>query len=303
METLNTRTQEFVGTIRKCPNCGAELPGMVAVCPQCGHEISGVGANVSVREFFDNYQKEHDDRRKLDMINNYPIPNTKEDLLEFALLASQQVKSFFDTEASKITSSSIYDSMNSMNLHGGVLGMLKTSFVGDKAGKVSVNDFLFAWKNKLDQIKIKANIVLSNNKTALQQINDILEETEKANLAFKMKKEKEEKSKKIKKIKSTILSVLAALFVVGLLVYEFKVWLPNIEADTNRPIEQETSRLESLQQEILTDINNGDYAAADLKIPELRWNYSPSSHKENVQMWSEKREALEKQLDSKRKEN
>lgn len=32
----SVRKQEFVGTIRKCPSCGAEVPAFAVTCPACG---------------------------------------------------------------------------------------------------------------------------------------------------------------------------------------------------------------------------------------------------------------------------
>lgn len=52
METLNTRTQEFVGTIRKCPNCGAIVEAFQTRCSSCDFELNNVKSNNAVEEFF-----------------------------------------------------------------------------------------------------------------------------------------------------------------------------------------------------------------------------------------------------------
>ena len=46
------REQEYVGTIRKCPNCGAELQSFTGICPSCGHELNDNRVNDSVKDFF-----------------------------------------------------------------------------------------------------------------------------------------------------------------------------------------------------------------------------------------------------------
>ncbi len=46
-----TRKQEFVGTIKKCPNCGQVLESFQTRCPACGYEITGVDAANSVKGF------------------------------------------------------------------------------------------------------------------------------------------------------------------------------------------------------------------------------------------------------------
>lgn len=286
METLNTRTQEFVGTIRKCPNCGAELPGMVAICPQCGHEITGVGANVSVREFFDNYQKEIDTIRKIDMINNYPIPNVKEDLIEFALIASQQLKAELNARTNRISF------MNS-NFDG------KRKVIGNPFSKkyhenfndvnTYAEDFLSAWEAKLDQVRLKAEIVLASDSSALFQINKIFSDVSKLKTKFENKKER------IKKLNIAIIVII----VVATLV--LSIFLVTV---AEKPAKNETARLEALQKEILMDIKNNDYDMAELKLSELRWSIYPdgSTYKSEVQSWNQKRELLQNQIDSKRKE-
>lgn len=49
----SVRKQEFVGTIRKCPSCGAEVPAFAVTCPACGHELNRDTVDKSVKEFFD----------------------------------------------------------------------------------------------------------------------------------------------------------------------------------------------------------------------------------------------------------
>lgn len=279
MENLNTRKQEFVGIIRKCPNCGAELPSMVAKCPQCGYEIVGATANLSLKDFFIIYQKEQDDMRKLDMIKNYPIPNTKEDLIEFALLAAQQITAFVEAESS---------SNNTISHEQSVAGAFKTVFYGtDK--KVSQNDFKAAWIAKLELIKAKANIIFANDPITLAQINNIAAGADKT--------QKKSNSKK----KRTILVAVSFLIVLFVVYMLFMTLLPTLFSGGES---KEIKRLETLQQDILMDIQNNDYDSAELKLTELQWNYAPkaSSSQTQIQTWNQKRELLQEQIDSKRKE-
>lgn len=67
----SVRKQEFVGTIRKCPSCGAEVPAFAVTCPVCGHELNEDKVDKSVKEFFDKlanysdgYETEQDDQAK-----------------------------------------------------------------------------------------------------------------------------------------------------------------------------------------------------------------------------------------------
>lgn len=47
------RRMEFVGSIKKCPSCGAELPSLTAICPICEHEINQVQISSSLITFID----------------------------------------------------------------------------------------------------------------------------------------------------------------------------------------------------------------------------------------------------------
>lgn len=115
-ETSNTqRRQEFAGKVYKCPACGEILNSFERNCPACGHEIRGAQGASSVRQLaakleliearrppkksknifaqafnFDT-QLQSIDEQKIDLIKNFSIPNTKEDVLEFIVLASGNI--------------------------------------------------------------------------------------------------------------------------------------------------------------------------------------------------------------------
>lgn len=88
------RVQEFSGKISKCPNCGQVLKALSAKCPACGMELQGVRSASSVEEFSDKIAKTVSTRQKIDLIRNYPIPNAKQDIFEFLVLATSN----FDTK-------------------------------------------------------------------------------------------------------------------------------------------------------------------------------------------------------------
>lgn len=81
------------GDVRKCPVCGALLPALSGVCPECGFEFSGVNAVSSAQrlaakleEISDKEEYESDKFEKMaTVVSSFPIPNTKADLLEFAI--------------------------------------------------------------------------------------------------------------------------------------------------------------------------------------------------------------------------
>ena len=96
---------EKMGNVVKCPNCGCtEISGR-AVCPECGYAFTNVKANRSVERLAEQLAAIERDRRgdsisnliggvssllgggkageKVSIIKNFPVPNTREDLLEF----------------------------------------------------------------------------------------------------------------------------------------------------------------------------------------------------------------------------
>lgn len=113
--TTSQRKTVYEGNLHKCPNCGEVLNSFVTNCPTCGHEIrdtQGVssvrqlaikleqleskrppkkGTNIFVQTFSGGTQLQSIDEQKIDLIRNFSIPNTKEDVLEFIVLAAANI--------------------------------------------------------------------------------------------------------------------------------------------------------------------------------------------------------------------
>ena len=89
------RKVEFAGSgvIKKCPNCGAQIEAFQVRCSACGFEISGVeeGGTAALKNFLDKYGKA-DVWKQARMVKTFPLPNTVEDIIEFTLFASQQIR-------------------------------------------------------------------------------------------------------------------------------------------------------------------------------------------------------------------
>ena len=97
--TIETkRKEEYQGKIIKCPQCGEPLDSFAVVCPSCGYELRGVDIANSVKCFSRNIEETTSIEQKVTLIRNYPIPNTKEDIFEFMILASSSVKGEFNEE-------------------------------------------------------------------------------------------------------------------------------------------------------------------------------------------------------------
>jgi len=140
----NQRQQEYVGKSHKCPNCGEILKSFVTNCPSCGLELRSIKVTSAVREFAikleaieasreptksagifkytNTLEISKTDQQKINLIQNFSFPNTKEDMLEFMILATSNI----DT----------------------------STLIGD--GKVTEKAISKAWDSKIKQVYAKA---------------------------------------------------------------------------------------------------------------------------------------------------
>lgn len=135
------RKTVYEGQLHKCPNCGELLDAFRSHCPSCGYEIRDARSSSSVRELAQKLERieaermapieekkslmkmvfgkdfkeeneveeaqerfdEHKRQQKASLIINFSVPNTREDILEFMILASSNidVKKGIDDEVSK----------------------------------------------------------------------------------------------------------------------------------------------------------------------------------------------------------
>lgn len=123
------RKTVYEGYIHKCPSCGEVLDSFTTVCPSCGYEIRDAKISSSVRElalklekiaaqkmpafeekksvmkilFGKDFKEENEADEALkrfesqkqqemaSLIVNFSVPNTKEDILEFIILAASNI--------------------------------------------------------------------------------------------------------------------------------------------------------------------------------------------------------------------
>lgn len=85
------RETTYDGETHKCPNCGEILGAFVSVCPTCGHELRGASISSSLEQFSRKIEQASSDEQKVTLIRSFPIPNTKEDIFEFLILASTNI--------------------------------------------------------------------------------------------------------------------------------------------------------------------------------------------------------------------
>jgi RNA polymerase subunit RPABC4/transcription elongation factor Spt4 len=258
---------EKVGSIRKCPACGADVPSMTAVCPDCGHEFSGVNVSSSITAFFNKLQAMSDkslgipflgnDKKRIALIESFPIPNSREDILEFIIMASSQYKPL-DV--------------------GFTLGTAYLRFVtlGIWPGPV-INKYNKAWEIKISQAYTKGKIAFTGDSKSLAQIETIMQ---KINTSQKRRK------------LSLRIAVISIVLVMALSVALPIILLDGFEKETNK----EVTRLEALQTEIMADIKDGNLTEAQLKLSELKlMGYEHSGEEKAI--WDERRTILLRQIE------
>ncbi len=120
----------YEGNLHKCPSCGEVLKSFQATCPACGHEIRSAAGSSAVRELAMKLEgiaakgmppfeedksllralvgkdlknreeaqaaarrrfEEQKTQEKVSAIINFAVPNTKEDILEFMILACSHI--------------------------------------------------------------------------------------------------------------------------------------------------------------------------------------------------------------------
>lgn len=110
--SANKRQQVYEGSIHKCPNCGETIGSFTTTCPSCGFEFRDAQASSAVKEFATQLQeiesgrkpkgalsgiatafgaKDSVDEQKINLIRSFSVPNTKEDVFEFMILASSNI--------------------------------------------------------------------------------------------------------------------------------------------------------------------------------------------------------------------
>lgn len=90
-ENENQRKTVYDGEVHKCPRCGEVLNSFASSCPSCGYEIRGNKVSGAIYNFTTQNGKIKDEHEKAMHIRNFIIPNNKEDIYEFMILASSNI--------------------------------------------------------------------------------------------------------------------------------------------------------------------------------------------------------------------
>ena len=166
-ESKKLKTKEKVGNIKVCPSCGSPVKSFISKCQDCGHEFRDIESSNSVKKFFEMLDDLESTSKKEDtyanffseggmfgggkigkqnrqLIKNFPIPNTKEDILEFLDLGVPRAKK---------------------------KGNFFSSNFSDAAWEIKAHNLeVPIWQIKCEQIIVKARFLMKEDKKTLEEV-------------------------------------------------------------------------------------------------------------------------------------
>jgi hypothetical protein len=93
LEANKPKQKEKVGNIKTCPACGASVKALKLKCDDCEHEFTNTKSNSNLTELEKKLVSAKGDKKRIQIITDHPIPNSKEDLIEMATFFSGKVLS------------------------------------------------------------------------------------------------------------------------------------------------------------------------------------------------------------------
>lgn len=83
-EELEKEKAKAIGPV--CPKCGKQVAPLTLKC-ECGYEFTKKKEVSSVQRLMEKIEKTKSSKKNLDTITMFPVPNTKEDIIEFLALS------------------------------------------------------------------------------------------------------------------------------------------------------------------------------------------------------------------------
>jgi len=137
------------GEMKKCPSCGAPVPSFTLKCAECGYEFRNTDSTRTVKDFYHDLKKAKLEEKST-VIANFPIPNNKEDLIEFLTLAIGNSGEL---------------SLEERNSY------IKNAFTGTFKPELHFKESeIKAWQAKAEAAIMKAKILFANDEALLLQI-------------------------------------------------------------------------------------------------------------------------------------
>ena len=155
MEKLAKEKKEAFG--RVCPACGSQVPPMTLKC-DCGYEFTNTKSVSSAQLLLEKIEEINDshnvegfsaterERRICDAIEMIPVPNSKEDILEFLSLAVSNINK-------SIGSASVMSTVFSFLAKIYTFGMAKTN--PNESDAMLQSKRKKAWRSKFNQVMLK----------------------------------------------------------------------------------------------------------------------------------------------------
>ena len=147
-----------VGDIRKCPACGSPVSSFSTKCADCSHEFNNTSVNTSIQSLFDLLQRARTLGEKEELIRNFPVPNTKEAILEFLAQGVPGAKADKSSSSSKAT-----------RIITGYFTLGASELI-NKFSKTDSQSLAAAWRAKCEQVIIKARFSMKDDPTTLTEI-------------------------------------------------------------------------------------------------------------------------------------
>ena len=136
------------GVVKKCPSCGAQVNAFKTNCNECGLEFREVQSSSSLKDFFNQIENAKPENRAV-IIANFPVPNTKEDLVEFITMAIGNSKKLSQGE--------------------------KNEYFVRTFGKTANEDYrendIKAWAAKAKSIILKTKLIYSDDANMISSLN------------------------------------------------------------------------------------------------------------------------------------
>ena len=240
-----------------CPSCGAVHNSFTINCPYCGYEFRETNASSAVKEFALRLEaiearREYErprrlfavaeaqqrvsktDEQKISLIKNFPVPNNKEDMLEFMILATSNINM------------AVYDISNS-NISKGQ------------------KEIAEAWYSKAKQIYEKAKHSLSGG-SIYSEINALYD-----NCNASIKKAKKKGIVKMALLVGWWVPLILLLIIVSTFITEPKEESQELERLENIVIDVQTALENEEYKHALRIADSIDYQRYDVEM-ERKWD-------------------------------
>ena len=150
LEASKPKQKEKVGNIKTCPACGSHIKAFQIKCDDCGHEFRETKSSINVKEF---HQKiiTASQKDRASIIQTFPIPTNKEDIIEFLTLSipgatpmtqeeqmgyMHPLKGMREEGSYRLAEISAWENKSNM-----VIGQTKVLFIGDISMTTIINNY------------------------------------------------------------------------------------------------------------------------------------------------------------------